>query len=87
MNDKPKSKDQLFGQGKGGIVFDLLDICSKELEKAGQHDEVEELQERVFESDTYKEALMIVLDRIKKFGEDLREEGNDDGDNEEDRPQ
>ena len=60
---KPKAK--LIGQD--GNVFNLIGICSQALNKAGQKDKVKEMQERIFKSGSYDEALRIMSDYCKLY--------------------
>jgi hypothetical protein len=53
---KPKAK--VIGQD--GNVFNLLGICTKALKKAELREEAKELQEKVFKSQSYSEALSIM---------------------------
>jgi hypothetical protein len=55
---KPKAKVI----GKDGNVFNLIGICSNALKKANQHDRVKEMTEKVFKSESYDEALVIMND-------------------------
>ena len=55
--NKPKVK--LVGQD--GNIFNILSIASRALKEAGYADEAKEMQTRVFASDSYEEALAIVL--------------------------
>jgi len=60
---KPKAK--LIGQD--GNVFNLIGICSQTLKKAGQKDKVKEMQERIFKSGSYDEALSIMSDYCELY--------------------
>lgn len=51
--------------GEDGNIFNLLSIVSRKLERNGQRDEAEEMRERVFESNSYDEALMIISDYVE----------------------
>lgn len=59
------SKIQVKLIGEDGNIFNLLVIASKELERNGQRDEAEEMSEKVFESNSYDEALMIISDYVE----------------------
>jgi len=61
-SNKPKPKVQLVGQD--GNVFNLLGICTKALKRADQYEEAEEFQKRVMSSDSYNEALAIMLEYV-----------------------
>lgn len=51
--------------GEDGNIFNLLGIASRALKRNGQRDEAEEMSERVFKSNSYDEALMIILDYVE----------------------
>jgi hypothetical protein len=68
MDNKPKPEVQLIGQD--GNVFNLLGICVKALKKAGQLEEAQELQKRVWECGSYNEALSIMLEYVEETGKD-----------------
>ena len=57
-NKKPTAK--LVGEN--GNVFNLIAICKKALEKAGQHEKAKEMQNKIFGSGSYDEALAIMMD-------------------------
>lgn len=57
---KPKVK--LVGQD--GNIFNILGIASRALKEAGYADEAKEMQTEVFASDSYEEALAIVLQYV-----------------------
>lgn len=58
--NKPKVK--LVGQN--GNIFNILGIASRALKEAGYADEAKEMQTEVFASDSYEEALAIVLQYV-----------------------
>lgn len=64
--NKPKVK--LVGQD--GNIFNILGIASRALKKAGYADEAKEMQTKVFASDSYQEALAIVLQYVDEAGDD-----------------
>ena len=68
MSDKVKPKVQLVGQD--GNVFNLLGICTKALKRAGQHEEAKELQNRVFASKSYDEALVLMMEYVDETDEE-----------------
>jgi hypothetical protein len=72
MSDKTKPQVQLVGQD--GNVFNLLNICVRALKKAGQYEESQELQKRVWECGSYEKALSIMLEYVEDTGEDSEEE-------------
>lgn len=51
--------------GEDGNIFNLLSIVSRKLKRNGQRDEAEEMRERVFKSNSYDEALMIISDYVE----------------------
>jgi hypothetical protein len=58
--NKPKVK--LIGQN--GNIYNILGIASRALKEAGYADEAKEMQTKVFASDSYQEALAIVLQYV-----------------------
>ena len=58
--NKPKVK--LIGQD--GNIYNILGIASRALKDAGYADEAKEMQTKVFASDSYQEALAIVLQYV-----------------------
>jgi hypothetical protein len=75
MSDKSKPKVHLVGQD--GNVFNLLSICVNALRKAGQSEESQELQKRVFGCGSYDEALATMLEYVEEAGYDTEEEDGD----------
>lgn len=63
---KPKVK--LVGQD--GNIFNILGIASRALKEAGYADEAKEMQIEVFASDSYEEALAIVLQYVDEADDD-----------------
>lgn len=57
-----KLKVKLVGQN--GNIFNILGIASRALKEAGYADEAKEMQIKVFASDSYEEALAIVLQYV-----------------------
>jgi hypothetical protein len=55
---KPKAKVI----GENGNVFVILGICSSALKKVGQHKEAAEMNEKVFSSGSYDDALSIMME-------------------------
>lgn len=51
--------------GEDGNIFNLLGIASRALKRNGQRDEAEEMSERVFKSNSYDEALIIISDYVE----------------------
>lgn len=73
----PSVKVQLVGQD--GNVFSLLGIVTGAMRKAGiPKEEIQALQERVFGSHSYNEALCIMMETVNCTGEDDEEDWDDD---------
>ena len=51
--------------GEDGNIFNLLGIASRALKRNGQRDEAEDMSERVFKSNSYDVALMIISDYVE----------------------
>lgn len=64
--NKPKVK--LVGQN--GNIFNILGIASRALKEAGYADEAKEMQTKAFASDSYGEALAIVLQYVDEGDDD-----------------
>lgn len=64
--NKPKVK--LVGQD--GNIFNILGIASRALKETGYADEAKEMQTEVFASDSYEEALAIVLQYVDEADDD-----------------
>ena len=64
--NKPKVK--LVGQN--GNIYNILGIASRALKEAGYADEAKEMQTEVFASDSYQEALAIVLQYVDEADDD-----------------
>ena len=58
MMKKPKAK--LIGED--GNIFNLLGICTKALHKIGGYAEAKEMQKKVAMSNSYHEALSILME-------------------------
>lgn len=63
MTTKPKCK--LIG--KDGNIFNLVGIASRTLRENGLRDQASEMQERVFNSGSYDEALSIIMDYVEAY--------------------
>lgn len=50
--------------GEDGNIFNLLGIVSKALKRNNQEDKVEEMCDRVYNSNSYQEALSIIQDYV-----------------------
>ena len=74
MSDKQKPKVRLVGQD--GNIYNLLGICTSALKRAGQDEEVKELQDRVLSSGSYYKAISIMYDYVDDAG---NSDGEDDG--------
>lgn len=59
MNSKTK-KPKAKVVGKDGNVFNLIGICREALVRAGQKEQAKEMQEKIFRSKSYDEALSIM---------------------------
>lgn len=57
--------------GANGNVFNLINICENSLKGAGFEDEAEEMKQRIYESKSYDEALMIMQEYINPVEENL----------------
>ncbi len=57
--------------GANGNVFNLINICGNSLKGAGFEDEAEEMKQRIYESKSYDEALMIMQEYINPVEENL----------------
>lgn len=64
--NKPKVK--LVGQD--GNIYNILGIASRALKEAGYANEAKEMQAEVFASDSYQEALSIVLQYVDEADDD-----------------
>lgn len=63
-----KAKVKLIGQN--GNIYNILGIASRALKEAGYADEAKEMQTEVFASDSYEEALAIVLQYVDEADDD-----------------
>jgi hypothetical protein len=61
--EKPKAK--LIGADSN--VFVLMGICSKELKRAGMHDEAKQMTDRVWASGSFNEALAIMTEYVEPY--------------------
>ena len=57
MSDKPRVK--LIGED--GNIFNLVSIASKALKRNHQHDNASKMQREVFNSNSYDEALQVLM--------------------------
>jgi len=62
MNEKRKPRCRLVGEN--GNIFNLVGIASRVLKKAGMREEAKEMQEKVFQSGSYDEALQIIMEYV-----------------------
>ena len=51
--------------GEDGNIFNLVGITSKTLKRAGMTEQAEEMQNRVFSSKSYDEALCIIMEYVE----------------------
>jgi hypothetical protein len=51
--------------GEDGNVFALLGSASRALKRAGLRDKAKEMTDRVMNSDSYEQALRIMLEYVK----------------------
>lgn len=51
--------------GEDGNIFNLVGIASKALIRNCQRDKADEMSERIFKSNSYDEALMIISDYVE----------------------
>ena len=63
--DKERIQVKLIGED--GNIFNLLGIASRTLRRAGQKDEAMEMQQRVYSSGSYGEALNIIMDYVDVY--------------------
>jgi len=57
-------KPRLKVGGQDGNIFAVLSSATKVLKQAGLQHQVQEMQERVFNSGSYNEALSIISDYV-----------------------
>ena len=57
-------KPRLKITGQDGNIFAVLSSATKVLKQAGLQHQVQEMQERVFNSGSYNEALSIISDYV-----------------------
>lgn len=50
--------------GEDGNIFNLLGICIRALKRNGQRDLVPEMVEKVTSSNSYEDALAVLLDYV-----------------------
>lgn len=50
--------------GEDGNIFNLLGIVSRELKRNNQDNKIEEMCNRVYNSNSYQEALSIIQDYV-----------------------
>ena len=53
--------------GEDGNIFNLLGIAARALRRAGYKDESMEMQEKVYASSSYDEALCIIMDYVDVY--------------------
>lgn len=64
-NKKPKCK--LVGED--GNIYNLIGIASRALKKAGMEKQAAEMTQKVYKSQSYDEALTIILDYVDEGSE------------------
>ena len=57
-----KIKVNLIGQK--GNIFNLVSIVSREMKNKNMHKEAEEMQNKVFNSESYDNALSIIMEYV-----------------------
>jgi len=65
QNSKRKPKAKLVGADSN--IFNLLGIANAALRKAGMVDQVKEMNERVWASHSFDEALWIILGYVDAY--------------------
>lgn len=50
--------------GEDGNIFNLIGIASRALKKNNQESEANEMRDKVYQSKSYDEALMIISDYV-----------------------
>ena len=55
--------------GADGNIFNLIGIASKSLKKEGYYEEANEMSKRVMSSNSYEEALGIIMEYIDPVDE------------------
>ena len=51
--------------GEDGNIFNLIGIASRVLEREGLREQAEEMTNRVFDSDSYNNALSIISEYVE----------------------
>lgn len=51
--------------GEDGNIFNLLSLASRALKREGQNEEAKEMEKRVFESESYEQALRIIGEYVE----------------------
>lgn len=74
MTNKPNVK--LVGQD--GNIFNLVSIASRALKYAGLRNEAKEMQDRVFKSASYADAIAIILEYVDESSDIDIEDDEDD---------
>ena len=64
--------------GADGNIFNLIGIASKSLKKEGYYEEANEMSKRVMSSNSYEEALGIIMEYIDPVDEYELDYGYDD---------
>jgi hypothetical protein len=59
-NNATKNKPQVKLTGQNGNVFNLMALCRSALRNAGQTKEANEMCDKIYQSGSYDEALIIM---------------------------
>ena len=51
--------------GQDGNIFNLINVVSKVLKRNNLHDEAKEMTDRIFNSRSYNEALIIISEYVE----------------------
>lgn len=62
---KPMTKPRCKLIGEDGNIFNLMGIASKTLKKVGMKDEADEMVDRITKSQSYDEALAIIMEYVE----------------------
>ena len=65
MKETKKPKAKLIGEN--GNIFNLLGIASVVLRKEGMVDQIQEMNNRVWKSQSYDEALAIIMEYVEVY--------------------
>lgn len=51
--------------GKNGNIFNLTNVAARALKQNNQYQEAEEMKEKIFNSSSYDEALMVIMEYVE----------------------